>query len=197
MRVPADINQAAALKRHCQLNFTKKEEKPFFAEDLLLFCCFPEIFPEPSRHHLQFISIFCSCERLLHFLCALFCGTILSVRGFQSLTLCAPPTQTQQSHSVRQEYYIATWKWLIFMVFVTAVIILCLTSVWGIITVPVLEWQYEFAGCKLGSFYRFLKRTYNIVTESVGCKITIGYNLRLIFSLYLLTVWLISTIKTS
>lgn len=91
MRVPADINQAAALKRHCQLNFTKKEEKPFFAEDLLLFCCFPEIFPEPSRHHLQFISIFCSCERLLHFLCALFCGTILFVRGFQSLTLCAPP----------------------------------------------------------------------------------------------------------
>lgn len=116
MRVPADINQAAALKRHCQLNFTKKEEKPFFAEDLLLFCCFPEIFPEPSRHHLQFISIFCSCERLLHFLCALFCGTILFVRGFQSLTLCAPPTQTQQSHSVRQEYYTATWKWLIFMV---------------------------------------------------------------------------------
>lgn len=116
MRVPADINQAAALKRHCQLNCTKKEEKPFFAEDLLLFCCFPEIFPEPSRHHLQFISIFCSCERLLHFLCALFCGTILFVRGFQSLTLCAPPTQTQQSHSVRQEYYIATWKWLIFMV---------------------------------------------------------------------------------
>lgn len=83
------------------------------------------------------------------------------------------------------------------MVFVTAVIILCLTSVWGIITLPVLDRQYEFAGCKLGSFYRFLKRTYNIITESVSCKPTIGYNLRLIFSLCLLTGWLISTIKTS
>lgn len=51
------------------------------------------------------------------------------------------------------------------MVFVTAVIILCLTSVWGIIAVPVLKLQYEFAGCK--DFTDSLGvKTYNIITVS-------------------------------
>lgn len=78
------MQQQASIKvLLCQLNFTLR--KPILCQKFSKI--FPRAVPTPSAIHLNF----CSCEQLLYSLCALYCETILFIRGFSKSDTVGPP----------------------------------------------------------------------------------------------------------
>lgn len=124
----------------CQLNFTWR--KPILCQRFSKI--FPRAVPTPSAIYLNF----CSCEQLLYSLCALYCETILFVRGFSKSDTVGPPFRHNWDNCafsaliLSEEIYIKTWKKFILMDFVTPILLLFLLIFGGQLCSKF--WNYGF-----------------------------------------------------